>query len=105
MEDFKNFVNNFYFSSAYLDSLPDGWTIYLWLVYGGMVIIASLYWMRWGAKNEQFDEDIKYLIFDENDKDKMSPEEFAKSKSVMQNQMKRREEHLAKIAERRTLRA
>jgi len=105
MENFKNLFNNFYFTSDYLDSLPDGWTIYLWLVYGAMIIIASLYWMGWGARNEQFDEDIKYVIFDEGDKDKMTPEDFAKSRAVMQTQMESRERHLAKIAARRALKA
>lgn len=105
MENVTNLFNNFYFKSEYLDSLPDGWSIYLWLVYGGLIIIACIYWMRWGAKNEQFDEDIKYVIFDDNDKDKMTPEEFAKSKAVMQSQMKSRERHLEKIAERRALKA
>ena len=105
MENFTNFINNFYFTSTYLDSLPDGWSIYLWLVYGAIIIVASLYWMRWGAKNEQFDEDIKYVIFDENDKDKMTAEEFAKSRSVMKSQMESRDRHLAKLAEGRAIKA
>lgn len=78
----------------FLGTLSDGWTIYLWLVAGGMIIIASIYWMLWGLKNEQFDEDIKYLVFSEEDKDKMSPEEYAKSREVLQKQMKSRELHL-----------
>jgi hypothetical protein len=92
-------------NSTFLDSLPDGWTIYLWLVIGAMIIIAAIYWIRWGSQNEQFDEDIKYVIFDENDKDKMTPEDFAKSQSVMKAQMESRERHLAKNAEERTHRA
>lgn len=75
-----------------LDNLPDGWTIYLWLVAGVLIIIAAIIGIRWAKKNEQFDEDIKYLVFDENDRDKMSPEEFKKSQDVMKAQMKRREE-------------
>lgn len=105
MESIKDFINNLYFSSSYLDSLPDGWSIYLWLVYGGMIIVACLYWMRWGAKNEQFNEDIKYVIFDDNDKDKMTAEEFEKSKSVMKSQMESRDRHLARIAEEKTRKA
>jgi hypothetical protein len=105
MENFRDLINNFYFTSDYLNALPDGWSIYLWLVYGAMIIVACLYWMRWGAKNEQFDEDIKYVIFDADDKDKMTPEEFAKSQSVMKSQMESRDRHLAKIAERHTLKA
>ncbi|MBI3772357.1 MAG: hypothetical protein HY272_06630 [Gammaproteobacteria bacterium] len=75
-----------------LDSLPDGWTIYLWLIAGVLIIIAAAAMIIWAKKNEQFDEDIKYLVFDENDRDKMSPEEFKKSQDVMKAQMKRREE-------------
>ncbi|MDH4273660.1 MAG: hypothetical protein OEW08_01335 [Gammaproteobacteria bacterium] len=78
-----------------IGNLPDGWTIYIWLITGVLIIIAVIYWIRWAAKNEQFDEDIKYLVFDENDKDKMSPEDFKKSQEVMKSQMKRREENLA----------
>jgi nitrogen fixation-related uncharacterized protein len=58
---------------GFFESLPDGWTIYLWLVAGALIIVAVIYWMRWGYKNEQFDEDIKYVVFKEEDKDKMSP--------------------------------
>lgn len=78
-----------------LDSLPDGWTIYIWLIAGALIVIAAIAGIRWAAKNEQFDEDIKYLVFDEKDKDKMSPEEFKKSQEVMKAQMKRREEMIA----------
>lgn len=86
------------------ESLPDGWTIYIWLATGVMIILAVIYWIRWAAKNEQFDEDIKYLVFDENDKDKMSPEEFKKAQEVMKSQMKRREEKLAEEASKKAAR-
>ncbi len=87
--------------TAFFESLPDGWTIYLWLIAGGMIIIGVVYWMRWGFKNEQFDEDIKYLVFKEDDRDKMSPEDFAKARSVMQSQMESRDRHLAQEAARK----
>ncbi len=77
-----------------LDKLPDGWTIYVWLIAGAMIILAAIYMMRWAKNNEQFDEDIKYLVFDENDKDKMTPEDFKKSQEVLKAQMKSREENL-----------
>jgi len=73
----------------------DGWTIYLWLVAGAMIIIAIIYWMRWGAQNEQFDEDIQYLVFDKGDKNKMSASDYAKSQEVLQQQMESRDRHLA----------
>ena len=76
---------------SYLQSLDDGWSIYLWLVVGGMIILAVIYWIRWGLKNEQFDEDIKYIVFDEGDREKMSPQEYAKSREVNAAQMQSRE--------------
>ena len=75
----------------YLQSLDDGWSIHLWLIVGGMIIIAVIYWIRWGVKNEQFDEDIKYLVFDEDDKEKMSAQEYAKSREVVAAQIQSRE--------------
>ena len=77
-----------------LDKLPDGWTIYVWLIAGALIVLAAIIAMRWAKNNDQFDEDIKYLVFDENDKDKMTPEDFKKSQEVLKAQMKSREEHL-----------
>lgn len=76
------------------DMLLDGWTIYLWLVVGVMIIIAVIFGIRWAFRNEQFDEDIKYVMFDQGDKDKMSPEDYAKSQEVLAQQIKRRDEVL-----------
>lgn len=80
---------------GFFESLPDGWTIYVWLVAGAAIIVAAVAWMRWGFQNEQFDEDIKYVIFNDDDRDKMTPEDFAKAQSVMKAQMESRERHLA----------
>lgn len=74
------------------DMLVDGWTIYLWLVVGGLILIAVVFGIRWAMRNEQFDEDIKYVMFTEDDQEKMSPEEYAKSREVIAQQIKRREE-------------
>lgn len=89
--------------SNFFETLPDGWTIYLWLIIGAMIIVAVLYWIRWGAQNEQFDEDIKYVIFDEKDQDKMAPDEFAKSRTVIDAQIESRKRHLAEAAEKHNL--
>lgn len=78
--------------SEFLNNLDDGWTIYLWLIFGAMIIIAAVWAIRWAARNEQFDEDIKYVVFDESDKDKMSPEEYDKAMEVNKAQEQRREE-------------
>lgn len=77
-----------------VDNWQDGWTIYIWLIAGAMIILAAIVALRWAKKNEQFDEDIKYLVFDERDRDKMTPEEFKKSQEVLKTQMERREEIL-----------
>lgn len=89
---------------GFFESLGDGWTIYLWLIIGAMIIAACIYWIRWAAKNEQFDEDIKYLVFTESDRDKMSPEEFAKSREVLAAQEKSRENVLKQQEEERNKR-
>ena len=82
----------------FFNNLEDGWTIYLWLVAGVMIIVAAIVAIRWAAKNEQFDEDIKYVVFDENDKDKMAPEEFEKAMKVNKEQEELREVYLEKEA-------
>jgi len=40
------------------------------------------------------DEDIKYVVFDENDQEKMTPEEFKKAMKVNREQEALREEYL-----------
>jgi len=75
--------------------LQDGWTIYIWLISGAAILIGVVFGLRWAANNEQFDEDIKYLVFDDNDQSKMSPEEFAKYQEVNAKQEARRAELLA----------
>ena len=85
----------------FMQSLPDGWTIYLWLVAAAAMIIAAIFFIRWAYHHGQFDEDIKYLVFDEKDRDKMTPEDFAKAQAVKQDQMEKREAELKAIAERR----
>ena len=37
--------------SHYIQSLPDGWTIYVWIVVAAMILIASVFFLRWAAKN------------------------------------------------------
>jgi len=78
-----------------LIELHDGWTIYVWLISGAAILVAVVFGIRWAANNEQFDEDIKYLVFDEGDRDKMSAEDFAKSQEVNRQQEERRKEVLA----------
>ncbi len=83
----------------FFNSLEDGWSIYLWLIAGAAIVFTAIYWVRWAAKNEQFDEDIKYVVFDENDKDKMDPEEFEKAMRVNKEQEAARVVALEKEAE------
>lgn len=83
----------------FFNSLEDGWSIYLWLIAGAAIVFTAIYWVRWAAKNEQFDEDIKYLVFDEDDKDKMDPKEFEKAMRVNKEQEAARVVALEKEAE------
>ena len=76
------------------DMLVDGWTIYLWLVVGAMILVAVAFGIRWAMRNEQFDEDIKYVMFNESDQERMDPAEYAKSREVLAQQIKRRTELL-----------
>jgi hypothetical protein len=85
----------------FFNQLQDGWTIYLWLVAGAAIIVASIIAIRWAAKNDQFDEDIKYVVFDESDKDKMSKEEFDKAMQVNKEQEEQRKEALSREREKR----
>jgi nitrogen fixation-related uncharacterized protein len=78
----------------FINSLGDGWTIYLWLVVGALIIAASIYGLRWASRNEQFDEDIKYLVFKDSDQAKMNPEDFKKSQEVLKAQEESRQRHL-----------
>jgi nitrogen fixation-related uncharacterized protein len=79
----------------YINNLPDGWTIYIWLIAGAMIVVAVIFAIRWAIHNDQFDEDIKYLVFDKDDKDKMTEAEFAKSQQVLKEQMEKREHFLS----------
>jgi nitrogen fixation-related uncharacterized protein len=82
--------------TEFIENLPDGWTIYLWLVVAAMILIAAGFMLRWAAKNDQFDEDIKYVVFDADDQEKMDPEEFKKHQEVMKEQAVSREEFKAR---------
>ncbi len=84
----------------FIENLPDGWTIYVWIVVAAGILIAAVLGLRWAAKNEQFDEDIKYVVFDEDDKDKMDPEEFEKMQEVHAEQIEKRKKYLKEKAER-----
>jgi len=80
----------------FLNNLGEGWTIYIWLVSGVLIVIAAIIGVIWAAKNGQFDEDIKYLVFTEGDRDRMDPKEYKKSREVLADQIKLREEFLEK---------
>lgn len=86
----------------WIQSLPDGWTIYVWMVVGAGILVGVVFGIRWASRNAQFDEDIKYVVFDETDKERMEPEEYAKYKEVMATQEEARREHLKRKAEERS---
>jgi nitrogen fixation-related uncharacterized protein len=85
----------------FIENLPDGWTIYVWMIVAAAILVVAVYALRWAAKNSQFDEDIKYLVFSKEDEDKMEPEEYAKSRAVLDKQEKLREEYLDQNAKAR----
>jgi protein associated with RNAse G/E len=87
--------------TEYIQSLPDGWTIYVWMIAAAAILIGAAFFLRWAVKNFQFDEDIKYMVFDENDKDKMDEEEFKKSMRVQKEQEELRVKVLKERAEER----
>jgi nitrogen fixation-related uncharacterized protein len=78
----------------FIENLPDGWTIYVWIIVAAGILITAVYMLRWAAKNSQFDEDIKYVVFSKDDEDHMAPEEFAKSREVIAKQEQLRAEYL-----------
>jgi len=80
----------------YLNNLGEGWTIYIWLISGVAIVIAAIIGVIWASKNGQFDEDIKYLVFSEGDRERMDPKEYQKSRDVLKEQMKLRDEFLDK---------
>jgi nitrogen fixation-related uncharacterized protein len=82
----------------FIENLPDGWTIYVWIIVAAGILITAVYMLRWAAKNSQFDEDIKYLVFSKEDEDKMEPDEFAKSRAVYDKQEKLRTEYIEQKA-------
>jgi nitrogen fixation-related uncharacterized protein len=84
---------------GFLESLGDGWSIYLWLIVGASIIVVSIFGIRWAWHNEQFDEDIKYLVFTESDQDKMTRDEYRHSREVLAAQMASRDRHLQLKAE------
>ncbi len=85
----------------FVENLPDGWTIYVWIIVSGFILVGVVVMLRWAAKNSQFDEDIKYTVFSEDDEDKMTPEDFAKYREVMKKQEELREEYLERKAQKR----
>jgi nitrogen fixation-related uncharacterized protein len=84
---------------GFLESLGDGWSIYLWLIVGASIILVSIYGIWWAWRNDQFDEDIKYLVFTESDEDKMTPADFKHSREVLKAQTESRIKHLQMKAE------
>ena len=59
-----------------------------------VAIVISIIVIKNAITDGQFDEDIKYLVFDEKDKDKMTPEEFEKAMRVNKEQEEKRTEAL-----------
>ena len=74
-----------------------GWCrarLFMLAAVGALILVAVAFGIRWAMRNEQFDEDIKYVMFNESDEERMDPAEYAKSREVLARQIKRREELL-----------
>lgn len=84
----------------FIEGLPDGWTIYVWMVVAVGILVGVVIGLRWAMRNAQFDEDIKYVVFNKDDEEKMTPEEFAKHREVMAHQEELRDQHLKEKARR-----
>jgi len=80
--------------AEFIENLPDGWTIYVWMIAAAAILIAAAFGLRWAFKNNQFNEDIKYVVFDETDKDNMDPSEYNRSREVMKEQEAERDKFL-----------
>ena len=83
----------------FIENLPDGCSIYICMIVAAIILIVAVYALRWAAKNDQFDVEIKYLVFNSDDQDKMEPYEFAKSRAVNEEQQRLRKEYLDRKAE------
>jgi hypothetical protein len=53
-----------------LENLPDGIVAYVWVAFGGLVLIVVAVFIGWCYKNDQFNEEIKNQIFSEGDDDR-----------------------------------
>ncbi len=84
---------------GFMDQWADGWTFYIWFISGAGIVIAAMVALRWAYQNDQFDEDIKYVIFTEGDQDRMTPEEYKKSRKVLEEQIALRNQRLEEQAE------
>ena len=49
--------------------LPEGIVAYLWTATGLVSLVIVVFGIYWSYKNGQFDENIKYIIFNEEDGD------------------------------------
>lgn len=53
--------------------LPEGIVAYLWTASGLVSLVIIVFGIYWSYKNGQFDENIKYIVFNEEDGDAMKP--------------------------------
>lgn len=64
-------------------NVPDNFIIYLWFIVGALIILGAAVALIWAVKTNQFDEDIKYDMFNSEDDDRFlrAHEEWEKKKS------------------------
>ncbi|BAM06386.1 cbb3-type cytochrome oxidase assembly protein [Leptospirillum ferrooxidans] len=62
--------------------LPEGIVAYLWTATGLVSLVLVVIGIYWAYKNNQFDENIKYLVFMEDDDDRKNHIEAMKEKEL-----------------------
>jgi nitrogen fixation-related uncharacterized protein len=62
--------------------LPEGIVAYLWTATGLVSLIAIVIGIYWAYKNGQFDENIKYIVFMEDDDERKDKIEQMKAEEL-----------------------
>jgi len=78
--------------------LQDGIVIYWWIISGAIIIVGVIFGIRWAYKNGQFNEDIKYQIFETMDDDMYIDDEKERQRR-MEEKAKQREDRIRKDQE------
>jgi nitrogen fixation-related uncharacterized protein len=56
-------------------SIPEGAVVYIWVIWGLIILVVAAFAAFWAYRSGQFDENIKYQLFTEPDDDIFQPPE------------------------------